>query len=142
MNSPKTWASFRISTFPPPRLPKEARELRFNNGTTTDDHLAQIVGYKTFGAEEWFLAKDSLPTSWEEPRKGYVFFHASYLDNVTLNEWSAGPSLVVLLYVPVGVSPILNYGGEEWHGATLRVAFEKDPNSQRLFGGCSHGTLP
>src|SRR5713101_6116317 len=65
-----------------------------------------------------------------------------YLDNVTLNEWSAGPSLVVLLYVPVGVSPILNYGGEEWHGATLRVAFEKNPNSQRLFGGCSHGTLP
>ncbi len=70
------------------------------------------------------------------------YFVAIYLDNVTLNEWSAGPSLVVLLYVPVGVSPILNYGGEEWHGATLRVAFEKNPNSQRLFGGCSHGTLP
>ena len=54
-----------------------------------------------------------------------------YLDNVTLNKWSAGPSQTVLLYVPVGVSPILNYGGEELHGATLRVAFGKGPNSQR-----------
>jgi len=64
---------------PAAAISQEARELRFNNGTTTDDHLAQIVGYKKFGAEEWFLAKDSLPTSWEEPRQGYVFFHASYI---------------------------------------------------------------
>ena len=53
--------------------------MRFNNGTTTDDHLAQIVGYKKFGQEEWFLVRDSLPTSWEGPHKGYVFFHASYV---------------------------------------------------------------
>src|SRR6266568_6715247 len=66
----------------------------------------------------------------------------SYLDNVTLNEWSAGHSETVLLYVPGGGSLILNDGGEELDGAILRVAFGKGPTSQRLFGGCSHGTLP
>ncbi len=64
---------------PATAISQEARELRFNNGTTTDDHLAQIVAYKKFGEEEWFLVKDSLPTSWEGNRKGYVFFHASYV---------------------------------------------------------------
>ncbi len=54
-------------------------ELTKDVGTTTDDHLAQIVAYKKFGEEEWFLVKDSLPTSWEGNRKGYVFFHASYV---------------------------------------------------------------
>src|ERR1700746_3860001 len=64
------------------------------------------------------------------------------LDNVTLNEWPADPSSTVLRYVPGGVSPVLDYGGEELHGANLRVAFGKVPNAQRLFGGCSHGTFP
>jgi hypothetical protein len=65
-----------------------------------------------------------------------------YLDNVTLNEWSAGPSETVLLYVPGGGSLILNDGGEELYRAIFRVACGKAPNAQRLFGGCSHGTLP
>jgi hypothetical protein len=43
----------------------------------------------------------------------------SYLDNVTLNEWSAGPSETVLLYVPGGGSLILNDGGEELYRAIL-----------------------
>jgi hypothetical protein len=40
-----------------------------------------------------------------------VFKEQSYLDNVTLNEWSAGPSETVLLYVPGGGSLIPNDGG-------------------------------
>jgi bleomycin hydrolase len=60
-------------------ISQEARELRFNNGTTTDDHLAQIVAYKKFGNEDWFLVKDSLHTAWEGDHPGYVFFHASYV---------------------------------------------------------------
>src|SRR5215468_8811234 len=46
---------------PTAAISQEAREFRFNNGTTTDDHLVQIVGYKKFGEADWFLAKDSLP---------------------------------------------------------------------------------
>src|SRR5262249_26723010 len=65
-----------------------------------------------------------------------------YLDNVTLSGWSVEPSQTVLLYMPGGVSPILNDGGEGLHGANLRVAFGNVPNAQRLFGGCAHGTFP
>src|SRR4029453_191406 len=64
-----------------------------------------------------------------------------YLDNVTLHEWPPDPTSTVFRFVPGGVSPILDYGGEELHGANLRVAFGKIPNAQRLFGGCSHGTF-
>jgi bleomycin hydrolase len=64
---------------PAAAISQEAREWRFSNGMTTDDHLVQIVAYNKFGNEEWFLAKDSLPTSWEEGRKGYIFFHSSYV---------------------------------------------------------------
>jgi bleomycin hydrolase len=64
---------------PTAAISQEARELRFNNGTTTDDHLVHIVGYKKFGQAEWFLAKDSWPTAWEGPHKGYVFLHESYV---------------------------------------------------------------
>ncbi len=64
---------------PAAAISQEARELRFNNGTTTDDHLVQIVAYKKFGDEEWFLVKDSLYTAWEGPHQGSIFFHASYV---------------------------------------------------------------
>jgi len=64
---------------PAAAISQEARELRFNNGATTDDHLVQIVAYKKFGNEEWFLVKDSLPTAWEGQHPGYVFLHASYV---------------------------------------------------------------
>jgi len=64
---------------PTAAISQAAREFRFNNGTTTDDHLVQIVGYKKFGEVDWFLAKDSLPTAWEGQHKGYVFFHESYV---------------------------------------------------------------
>jgi len=64
---------------PTAAISQEARELRFNNGTTTDDHLVHIVAYKKFGHAEWFLAKDSLPSAWEGQHKGYVFFHESYV---------------------------------------------------------------
>lgn len=64
---------------PTAAISQAARELRFNNGATTDDHLVHLVAYKKFGNAEWFLAKDSLPTAWEGDHKGYVFFHESYV---------------------------------------------------------------
>lgn len=67
---------FDIST---KSITQEAREFRFNNGSTTDDHLLHIVDYKSFGAEDWFLVKDSWRTAWEGNHKGYFFFHESYV---------------------------------------------------------------
>lgn len=36
-----------------------ARQLRFNNGSTTDDHAMHLVGYTEKDGKTWFLYKDS-----------------------------------------------------------------------------------
>jgi len=64
----------------------DARQFRFSNETTTDDHGMQLIGYlenyKSLG-KDWFLIKDSSsgsrnvdPTS---PNFGYYFFHEDYI---------------------------------------------------------------
>lgn len=58
---------------------QESREFRFRNGSTTDDHLMHIIGFRTFGDQDWFLVKDSWQTAFDGPLHGYVFFHASYI---------------------------------------------------------------
>ncbi len=60
-------------------ISQDAREFRFNNGSTTDDHLMQIVGYKKKQGNDWFLVKDSWRTAWEGKFPGYYFFHGDYL---------------------------------------------------------------
>lgn len=60
-------------------ISQEAREFRFANGSTTDDHLMQIVGYRNFSGQDWFLLKDSWRVAWQNNNKGYVFFHESYI---------------------------------------------------------------
>lgn len=60
-------------------ITQEAREFRFNNGTTTDDHLMHIVGYKRNHGNDWFLVKDSWRTAWDGQYPGYYFFHGDYI---------------------------------------------------------------
>ncbi len=60
-------------------IDQASREFRFNNGSTTDDHLMQAVAYRNFHGDEWFLVKDSWRTAWEGNHKGYSFFHESYM---------------------------------------------------------------
>jgi bleomycin hydrolase len=55
------------------------RERWFEDGSTTDDHLMHIVGYRRMGEHDWFLVKDSWRTAFEGPLGGYVFFHESYV---------------------------------------------------------------
>jgi bleomycin hydrolase len=64
---------------PASAISQEAREFRFSNGTTTDDHLMQVVGYRLFDGEDWFLVKDSWRTAWKGGTEGYMFFHSSYM---------------------------------------------------------------
>ncbi len=56
-----------------------AREYRFNNKATTDDHLMHIVGYKMVSGQDWFLVKDSWRSAWYGKEKGYYFFHGDYI---------------------------------------------------------------
>ncbi len=56
-----------------------AREFRFKNGSTTDDHLMHALAYKKVSGQDWFLIKDSWRTAWLGSEKGYYFFHGDYL---------------------------------------------------------------
>jgi len=61
-----------------------ARQFRFSNETTTDDHGMHVVGYLEKNGTTWFLVKDSgagSRTGGKEnnPNFGYYFFHEDYL---------------------------------------------------------------
>jgi len=60
-------------------IDQQARELRFKNGSTTDDHLMHILAYNQFKGDDWFLVKDSWRTAWDGEAKGYYYFHGDYV---------------------------------------------------------------
>ena len=69
---------------PSAAIDEQARQFRFSNGTTTDDHGMHVVGYKEFDGVTWFLLKDSgagSRTGGPENNKnfGYYFFHEDYV---------------------------------------------------------------
>ncbi|MDP2339042.1 MAG: C1 family peptidase [Bacteroidota bacterium] len=65
---------------------EDARQFRFSNETTTDDHGMQVIGYlenyKGLG-KDWYLIKDSSSGSRNvdenSPDFGYYFFHEDYI---------------------------------------------------------------
>jgi bleomycin hydrolase len=65
---------------------EDARQFRFSNETTTDDHGMQLIGilenYKGLG-KDWYLIKDSSSGSrnvgQDNPNFGYYFFHEDYI---------------------------------------------------------------
>ena len=63
----------------PAKIDQTAREVRFLNGATTDDHAIHITGWNEFGGEDWFLAKDSWKSAWRDGNKGDLFLHSSYV---------------------------------------------------------------
>lgn len=56
-----------------------ARQMRFSNETTTDDHGIHLIGYKEDKGKDWFLIKDSGAGSFVGPNKGYFFYHEDYV---------------------------------------------------------------
>lgn len=61
-------------------IDQSAREFRFVNRTTTDDHVVHAVGYKESDKTgSWFLVKDSWETAYRGPHKGYFFYRDDYL---------------------------------------------------------------
>lgn len=65
---------------------EDARQFRFSNETTTDDHGMHLIGilenYKGTG-KDWYLIKDSSSGSRnvgeDNPNFGYYFFHEDYI---------------------------------------------------------------
>jgi bleomycin hydrolase len=80
-----------VPTFdiPSAYIDENARQLRFQNGATTDDHAMHVVGYTEKDGETWFLVKDSGAGSRNcgEGCKsfGYYFFHQDYVKLKMMN---------------------------------------------------------
>ncbi len=73
-----------IAVVPPFDIPagaitEEARQFRFSNGSTTDDHGLHIVGYLEKDGKDWYLVKDSWSSAYNSSHPGYYFFHEDYV---------------------------------------------------------------
>jgi bleomycin hydrolase len=70
-----------VPTFdiPSAYIDENAREFRFSNHTTTDDHGIHLVGYETKDGKDWFLIKDSGSGSRNGKNKGYYFYREDYV---------------------------------------------------------------
>ena len=60
-------------------IDENARQMRFNNGATTDDHAIHLIGYKETPKGWWFLIKDSGSGARNGKNKGYYFYHEDYI---------------------------------------------------------------
>lgn len=56
-----------------------AREFRFDNKTTGDDHGIHLVGYTVKDGKDWYLIKDSGAGSRNVEPKGFYFYHEDYV---------------------------------------------------------------
>ncbi|NWF50391.1 MAG: peptidase C1 [Ignavibacteriaceae bacterium] len=77
-----SWAEVAVvPTFdiPSEYINEDARQFRFSNETTTDDHGIHIVGYKEQNGKDWYLIKDSGAGSRNGNNKGYYFYHEDYV---------------------------------------------------------------
>ncbi|MBN2207580.1 MAG: peptidase C1, partial [Candidatus Aminicenantes bacterium] len=70
-----------VPSFDIPRalIGQDAREFRFANRTTTDDHVLHLVGTVERPGGRWFLLKDSWETAWQGGHKGYFFYREDYV---------------------------------------------------------------
>ncbi len=66
-------------------IDENARQFRFTNGSTTDDHGIHVVGYKKVGSNYWFLIKDSGSGSRNGSSRGYYFYHEDYIKLKMMN---------------------------------------------------------
>ncbi len=56
-----------------------ARQFRFSNHTTTDDHGIHLVGWMHKNGKDWYLIKDSGSTGYNGKSKGYMFYDENYV---------------------------------------------------------------
>ncbi len=64
-------------------IDENARQFRFSNKTTTDDHGLHLIGYMEKNGKDWYLIKDSGAGSrncaQDSKNFGYYFFHEDYV---------------------------------------------------------------
>ena len=75
---------YKVAVVPTFDIPSElidenARQFRFSNGTTTDDHGIHLVGYQVKDGKDWYLIKDSGSGSRNTGEKGFYFYQEDYV---------------------------------------------------------------
>lgn len=74
---------------PSANIDENARQFRFSNGTTTDDHGMHLVGYLEKDGKDWYLIKDSSAGSRNNDTKskefGYYFFSEDFVKLKMMN---------------------------------------------------------
>lgn len=81
-----------VPTFdiPSEYIDEYARQFRFSNQTTTDDHGIHLVGMTNKNGKNWFLIKDSGAGSKNVEPKGYYFYNEDFVKlkmmNYTINK--------------------------------------------------------
>ena len=70
-----------IPTFDIPSafIDDSARQYRFGNESTTDDHGVHLIGWRENGGRTWFVTKDSAASAFNADPKGYYFLTEDYL---------------------------------------------------------------
>ena len=70
-----------IPTFdiPAASIDENARQFRFTNGTTGDDHGIHMVGYAEKDGKDWYLIKDSGAGSRNNSHPGYYFYREDFV---------------------------------------------------------------
>ncbi|MGE5402806.1 MAG: C1 family peptidase, partial [Ignavibacteriales bacterium] len=70
-----------VPTFdiPSEYIDENARQMRFNNQSTTDDHGIHLVGYMEKNGKDWYLIKDSGAGAQSAKNPGYYFYHEDYV---------------------------------------------------------------
>ncbi len=70
-----------VPTFdiPSEYIDENARQFRFTNGTTTDDHGIHIVGYYEKDGKDWYMIKDSGAGAQNGDNVGYYFYSEDYV---------------------------------------------------------------
>ena len=66
-------------------IDENARQFRFSNRSTTDDHGIHIVGFQDREDGTWFLIKDSGSGGHTGPHAGYYFYHEDYVKLKMMN---------------------------------------------------------
>jgi len=65
---------------PSQNIDEHARQFRFSNGSTTDDHGVHLIGYTEKPNGTWFLIKDSGSSSRNNPQNpGYYYWHEDFV---------------------------------------------------------------
>ncbi len=82
-----------------------ARQVRFTDGSTTDDHAVHLVGHTRRGDRTWYLIKDSGTKPRNGPHPGYSFYDQDYLSLKCLSAMLPRESVERSLGRPLGPCP-------------------------------------